>query len=238
MLLIVLYCLSNPDTHLGSFFGNAIADWTGVVVTVVMTKYLYEKGSAESKQPKGKLPSAITEFVREHSLTLFLLVTGLGWVIAFRAMRPNSRWGQVVGNIVSEWTQILGLVLMTKRLTGGRIERDRPLGRAMWRGIPRSDVQMHPTYDQGRTDASVSVDWNCRTRTGNSFLRGAFSHQSFPWRQSRRHFRWHYHPPRRKAATRSRRRALCCRSGVAGSGLAQGGGVKGLRASLSSAEDC
>jgi hypothetical protein len=31
-------------------------------------------------------------------------------------MRPSSRWGQVVGNIVSEWTQILGLVLMTKRL--------------------------------------------------------------------------------------------------------------------------
>ena len=114
--LIVLYCLSNPETHLGSFFGNAIADWTGVVVTVVMTKYLYEKGSAESKQPKGKLPSAPKEFLREHSLTLFLLVTGIGWVIAFRAMRPNSRWGQVVGNIVSEWTQILGLVLMTKRL--------------------------------------------------------------------------------------------------------------------------
>src|ERR1035437_4241372 len=72
MLLIVLYCLSSPDTHLGSFFGNAIADWTGVVVTVVMTKYLYEKGSAESKQPKGKLPSALKEFLREHSLTLFL----------------------------------------------------------------------------------------------------------------------------------------------------------------------
>lgn len=116
ILLIVLYCLSDPETHLGSFFGNAIADWTGVVVTVVMTKYLYEKGSAESKQPKGKLPSAVMEFLREHSLTLFLLVTGLGWVIAFRAMHPSSRWGQVVGNIVSEWTQILGLVLMTKRL--------------------------------------------------------------------------------------------------------------------------
>jgi hypothetical protein len=45
-----------------------------------------------------------------------LLVTGIAWVVAFRAMRPSSRWGQVVGNIVSEWTQILGLVLMTKRL--------------------------------------------------------------------------------------------------------------------------
>ncbi len=116
LLLIVLYRLSNPSTHLGSFFGNAIADWTGVLVTIVMTKFLYEKGSAESKQPRGILPSAVLEFLREHSLTLFLVVTGIGWVVAFRAMDPDSKWGQVVGNIVSEWTQILGLVLMTKRL--------------------------------------------------------------------------------------------------------------------------
>jgi hypothetical protein len=115
-LLIVLYCLSNPSTHLGSFFGNAIADWTGVLVTVVMTKHLYEKGSAESKQPEGRKKSAFLEFLREHSLTIFLLITGIAWVLAFKAMDPNSKWGQVVGNIVSEWTQILGLVLMTKRL--------------------------------------------------------------------------------------------------------------------------
>jgi hypothetical protein len=114
-LLIALYCRANPNTHLGSFFGNAIADWSGVLVTVVMTKHLYEKGSAESKQPKGKLSGPVLEFLREHSLTLFLLITGVGWVVAFRAMDPN-KWGQVVGNIVSEWTQILGLVLMTKRL--------------------------------------------------------------------------------------------------------------------------
>jgi hypothetical protein len=113
---IALYCRSNPATHIGSFFGNAIADWTGVLVTVVMTKHLYEKGSAESKQPKGKVRSAATEFLREHSLTLFLVVTGIAWVVSFRAMNPSGRWGQVVGNIVSEWTQILGLVLMTKRL--------------------------------------------------------------------------------------------------------------------------
>jgi hypothetical protein len=81
-----------------------------------MTKFLYEKGSAESKQPKGKVPSAVFEFLREHSLTLVLVVTGIGWVLAFRALDPESRWGQAVGNIVSEWTQILGLVLMTKRL--------------------------------------------------------------------------------------------------------------------------
>ena len=116
ILLIALYCRSNPSTHLGSFFGNAIADWTGVFVTILMTKRLYEKGSAESKQPKGKLPSAVMEFLREHSLTVFLLITGIAWIVAFRAMDPGSKWGQVVGNIVSEWTQILGLVLMTKRL--------------------------------------------------------------------------------------------------------------------------
>ncbi len=116
VLLIALYVRSNPSTHLGSFFGNAIADWTGVFVTILMTKHLYEKGSSESKQPKGKLPSAVMEFLREHSLTVFLLITGIAWVVAFRAMDPGSKWGQVVGNIVSEWTQILGLVLMTKRL--------------------------------------------------------------------------------------------------------------------------
>jgi len=114
--LIALYWHSNPNTHLGSFFGNAIADWTGVLVTVVMTKHLYEKGSTESKEPRGKLRSMTIEFLREHSLTLVLIVTGIGWVVAFKAMDPTSRWGQVVGNIVSEWTQILGLVVMTKRL--------------------------------------------------------------------------------------------------------------------------
>jgi hypothetical protein len=56
------------------------------------------------------------EWLGEHSLTLFLLVTGIAWVVAFKAMDPNRQWGQVVGNFVSEWTQILGLVLMTKRL--------------------------------------------------------------------------------------------------------------------------
>jgi hypothetical protein len=116
LLLIVLYTRADPATHIGSFFGNAIADWTGVLVTVVLTKFLYEKGSAESKKPKGKVPSPTLEFLREHSLTLFLSITGIGWVVAFRAMDPGGKWGQVVGNIVSEWTQILGLIIMTKRL--------------------------------------------------------------------------------------------------------------------------
>ena len=47
---IGLYSVSNPATHLGSFFGNASADWTGVVVTVLATKFMYEKGSAESRR--------------------------------------------------------------------------------------------------------------------------------------------------------------------------------------------
>lgn len=85
-------------------------------MTVVMTKFLYEKGSSESKRPHCDGLSPVMTFLREHSLTLFLVVTGAAWVAAFRAMDANSRWGQVVGNIVSEWTQIIGLVLMTKRL--------------------------------------------------------------------------------------------------------------------------
>lgn len=115
---LVLYVFSNPSTHVGSFFGNAIADWSGVVVTVLATKYLYEKGSAESRPlPKGKYPLApILEFLREHSLSIFLLFTGVGWVALFWKMDPNEKWGQVVGNIVSEWTQIFGLVLLTKRM--------------------------------------------------------------------------------------------------------------------------
>ena len=116
IVLTVLYSHSNQQTHVGSFFGNAIADWTGVFVTIVMTKFLYEKGSKESRQPKGILPDKVLELLREHSLTIFLVITGIAWVIAFGKMDPESKWGQVVGNIVSEWTQILGLVLMTKKL--------------------------------------------------------------------------------------------------------------------------
>jgi len=108
--------VGGPSTHLGSFYGNAVADWTGGCVTIVMTQFLYEKGSAESQQPKGKIASAVLELMREHSLTIILIVTGVGWILAFRPLNPNSKWGQVVGNLVSEWTQILGLVLMTKRL--------------------------------------------------------------------------------------------------------------------------
>lgn len=116
ILWICLYTVSNPATHVGSFFGNAIADWSGLVVMLFATKYLYEKGSAESRRlPKTVLRPAL-EFLRDHSLSIFLIVTGLGWVVLFAKMDSDSRWGQVIGNVVSEWTQIFGVVIMTKRL--------------------------------------------------------------------------------------------------------------------------
>jgi hypothetical protein len=113
---IVLYSVSDEKKHIGSFFGNAIADWSGVVVMILATKHLYERGSSESKNVKGKLHIRILETLREHSLTVFLLVTGIGWVVLYAHSDSESKWGQVAGNIVSEWTQLLGLVLLTKKL--------------------------------------------------------------------------------------------------------------------------
>ena len=115
-LWICLYSVSSPSTHFGSFFGNAIADWSGVVVMVFATKYLYERGSAESRRPPKSLVSPVWERLREHSLGIFLLLTGIGWIALYASMDSEAKWGQVVGNIVSEWTQIFGLVLLTKRL--------------------------------------------------------------------------------------------------------------------------
>ena len=113
---IVLYSVSDEKKHIGSFFGNAIADWSGVVVMILATKHLYERGSSESKKVKGKLHIRVLEILREHSLTVFLIVTGIGWALLYAHSDSESKWGQVVGNIVSEWTQILGLVLLTKKL--------------------------------------------------------------------------------------------------------------------------
>lgn len=117
ILWTVLYVISDPRTHLGSFFGNAIADWSGVVVIVFATKYLYERGSADSRQPsENKSRGFVSRTIRDHSLSIFLVLTGVCWAVAYQHLTPDSKWGQVAGNIVSEWTQILGLVIMTKRL--------------------------------------------------------------------------------------------------------------------------
>ena len=113
-LWIVLYCYANPSTHLGAFYGNAIADWSGSVAVVVLTKFLYERGSAESKRTTGR-STTLWKFAYAHSLSIVLLVTGIGWAILYSHQDPTSKWGQVTGNIASEWLQMLGLVLLTKR---------------------------------------------------------------------------------------------------------------------------
>jgi hypothetical protein len=115
VIWIVLYRASDQHTHAGSFFGNAIADWSGVVVTVLATKFLYERGSSESRKPPRER-NAFIQVLIDHSLSIFLLLTGIAWVALYLAVDSESKWGQVVGNIVSEWTQIFALVLMTKRL--------------------------------------------------------------------------------------------------------------------------
>jgi peptidoglycan/LPS O-acetylase OafA/YrhL len=112
----VLYLNANPQSHAGSFFGNAIADWLGLVITIIATKWFYEKGSRESRQPHRLHKSRVLEFLHEHSLTIFLLATGIGWVILFSRVDPESKWGSVVSNVVSEWTQQIGLVVLTKKL--------------------------------------------------------------------------------------------------------------------------
>lgn len=115
-LWIVLYHFSDPTTHLGSFFGNAIADWSGSLIIILGTKYLLEFHSPESHRVKGRLKNPALDFVWRHSLLIFIIVTGAGWAVLFCKMDAQGKWGQVVGNIVSEWVQMGGLVFLTKHL--------------------------------------------------------------------------------------------------------------------------
>ncbi len=116
LIWIVGYYYLDPKTHLGSFFGNAIADWSGSVIIILGTKFLYEIGSPESRPVKTRERWPWLDFLHRHSLLIFIGVTGIGWAILFIRMDTDSKWGQVVGNIVSEWAQMAGLVFLTKRL--------------------------------------------------------------------------------------------------------------------------
>lgn len=116
LIWIVLYLRADPSTHIGAFYGNAIADWVGSFVTIVATKFWYERGSLESRRPP-KLRSPGMHLLHEHSLTLVLLVTWIVWIWWYAAIDANGKTGQVVGNIVSEWSQIISLVWFTKYLT-------------------------------------------------------------------------------------------------------------------------
>lgn len=113
-LWLVLYRSADPRTHIGAVYGNAIADWTGTLVIVMLTKYFFEKGSKESRRPGPRARSKASHFLLDHSLTIVLAISGLAWAFAYARMDPGSKTGQVVGNIVSEWTQVIGLVVMTK----------------------------------------------------------------------------------------------------------------------------
>jgi len=116
VIWIIAYRLSDPETHLGAFFGNAIADWSGSVVIIIGTKFLYEQGSAESRPVAKRKSNPVWELLRCHSLLIFLAVTGVAWLILYLRLNPGDKWGQVVGNIVSEWLQMAGLVYLTKSL--------------------------------------------------------------------------------------------------------------------------
>ena len=115
-LWFVLYLNSDPKTHAGSFFGNAIADWVGVVFTILATKWFFEVGSSESRRPRRTHRNQILELLHEHSLTIVLILSGLAWFVLFLRVDPESKWGTVVSNIMSEWSQQIGLVLLTKKL--------------------------------------------------------------------------------------------------------------------------
>lgn len=113
---IIGYSCSSPETRLGAFLGNSIADWSGSVVIILGTKFLYEIGSAESRPLKNRKSNWLLELLYEHSLLIFLALTGIGWLVLYLRMNPEDKWGQVVGNIVSEWLQMAGLVYLTKSL--------------------------------------------------------------------------------------------------------------------------
>ena len=115
-LWIALYVFANPSTHWGAFFGNAIADWSGVVLMVLGTKFFMERGSKETKRQVDRNARGFWKFLHEHSFSIFVIATLAVWIVLFNRLDPSQKWGQVVGNIVSEWTQALGLIFLTKRL--------------------------------------------------------------------------------------------------------------------------
>ena len=116
LVWIIGYRMLDPKTHLGSFFGNAIADWSDSVVIILGTKFLIEVGSAESRPARGHKKNRWLDLLWRHSLLIVIAVTGIGWLLLYLHMSSESKWGQVVGNIVSEWLPMGGLVFLTKSL--------------------------------------------------------------------------------------------------------------------------
>jgi hypothetical protein len=124
MMWLLLYWRGDQESHMGAFYGNALADWLGTLLIVIATKYFYEIGSAESRPPHPAGRGALMRFLINHSLTILLILTGTAWATAYARMEANSKSGQVVGNIVSEWVQILGIVVITKYTREARSKED------------------------------------------------------------------------------------------------------------------
>jgi len=81
---------------------------------VIATKYFFEIGSGESRTPAPQVHVRIGRFLVKHSLTLVLAVSGLAWAAVYARSDVDSKAGTVIGNTVSDWTQLLGLVVVTK----------------------------------------------------------------------------------------------------------------------------
>lgn len=114
--LIFQYSRSDPDTKWGEFYGNAVADWSGSLFLVLGTKIFYETGSAESRRAPKHFRNPVVDALYHHSLTIFLFLTSGIWFFLYVHAAPTSKWGHVYGNILSEWTQMFGIVFLTKRL--------------------------------------------------------------------------------------------------------------------------
>src|SRR5213596_3578611 len=99
---IVGYRMLDPKTHLGAFFGNAVADWSGSVVIILGTTFLYEVGSPESRPVKGKERSAWRDVVHRQSLLISIVIRRGGWRFLSVSMNAERKCAQVVGRVVSE----------------------------------------------------------------------------------------------------------------------------------------
>src|SRR5277367_2628452 len=80
---LLLYTQSDPAKHAGAFFGNAVADWSGTLVVIIASKYFFERGSKERLRLRGRMRNPLLNFMRCHSLSLFLIATGVGWLVLY-----------------------------------------------------------------------------------------------------------------------------------------------------------
>ena len=106
---------SDPHSHAGSFFGNAIA--TGPASS---SRSWQQSGSSKRARRKAVSLAGCTATEPSSSFTStpshsFWSPDSAGSICSPGSIR-KAKWGTVVSNIVSEWSQQIGLVLLTKKL--------------------------------------------------------------------------------------------------------------------------